>query len=140
VGRAVELLALGWVEGERHPVAVRVRETGECIALPEQDIVAFGRLDVIEGMPANDIVLSLPDNKATRQISRWHVELRRGRDGCVLRAVSSHSTVVDGRALQRGEEVAVAPGSVVVLSGVMTLDLLGGAGPAGTRGEQTMVL
>lgn len=140
VGRPLELLALAWVEGERHPVAVRVRETGACIALPEQDVVAFGRLDVIEGMPANDIVLSLPDATATRQISRWHVELRRGRDGYVLRAVSSHSTVVDGRALQRGEEVAVGPGSVAVLSSVVTLELLGPAAPGDRRGEQTMVL
>lgn len=140
VGRAVELLALAWLEGDRHPVAVRVRETGERIALPEQDIVAFGRLDLIEGMPANDIVLALPDVQATRQISRWHFELRRGRDGARVRAVSSNATVVDGRVLQRGEELAVGPGSVVALSGVMTLELLGDSDPAGTRGEPTMIV
>jgi class 3 adenylate cyclase len=139
-GRAVELLALDWLGRERYPVEVLVRETGERIALPEQDIVAFGRLDLVEGMPANDVVLALPDRTATRQISRWHFELRRAREGCVLRALSSHSTYVDGRSLQRGDELPVGPGSVVVLSGVMTLELLGGSDLADARGEPTMVV
>lgn len=140
VSRALELLALDWLDRSRIPVAVRVRETGQRIDLPEQDIVAFGRLDVVEGVSANDVVLALPDGTATRQLSRWQFELRRRLEGCVLRSVAAHGTQVDGRALQRGEEVAVAPGTVVTLAGVMTLDLLGAPGAEGTRSGQTMVL
>lgn len=140
VGRAVELLSLDWLDRERFPVAVRVRETGERIELPSQDIVSFGRMDIIEGMSANDIVLALPDGMATRQISRWHFELRRRTDGYILRSVTTHPTMVDGRMLQRGDEVPVAPGTVITLSGVMTLDLLGNARIDGTRSDETMVL
>lgn len=139
-GRALALLALDWLDRDRFPVAVRVRETGELIELPLHDIVSFGRMDIIEGMSANDVVLSLPDGLATRQISRWHFELRRRPDGYVLRSVTTHPTLVDGRALQRGDEVPVGPGSVVALSGVMTLDLVGSARLDGTRSDETMML
>jgi class 3 adenylate cyclase len=139
-GRALALMALDWLDRDRFPVAVRVRETGELIELPLQDIVSFGRMDIIEGMSANDVVLSLPDGQATRQISRWHFELRRRPDGYVLRSVTTHPTLVDGQALHRGDEVAVRPGSVVVLSGAMTLDLVGSARSDGTRSDETMVL
>ena len=88
-----ELLSLDWLDRERFPVAVRVRETGERIELPLQDIVSFGRMDIIEGMSANDIVLTLPDGMATRQISRWHFELRRRTDGYILRSVTSLSLI-----------------------------------------------
>ena len=139
-GRALSLVALDWLDRDRFPVSVRVRETGEVIQLPLQDIVSFGRMDIIEGMSANDVVLGLPDPMATRQISRWHFELRRRSDGYVLRSVSSHPTQVDGRALQRGDEVPVAPGSVVGLSGVMTLDFIGSPRAETTRSDETMVL
>ncbi|GCL66253.1 adenylate/guanylate cyclase domain-containing protein [Pseudaquabacterium pictum] len=138
-GRAMALLSLHWLDRSRFPVAVRVRQTGEVIDLPLQDIVSFGRLDIIEGMTANDVVLALPDALATRQISRWHFELRRGPDGYVLRSVSTHPTVVDGLVLQRGEEAPALPGSVVVLSGVMTLDLLGRQQADDNPGDATMV-
>ncbi|MBK7060121.1 MAG: adenylate/guanylate cyclase domain-containing protein [Rubrivivax sp.] len=140
VGRAMTLMALDWLDRERFPVAVRVRETGETIELPLQDILSFGRMDIIEGMSANDVVLSLPDGLATRQISRWHFELRRQAEGYVLRSVSTHPTVVDGCALQRGDEVAVKPGSVVSLSGVMTLDFLANQRADGTRSDETAIL
>lgn len=139
-GRATDLLVLDWLDRSRHPTSVRVRETGEVIALPMQDIVSFGRMDLIDGMSANDVVLTLSDPMATRQISRWHFELRRGAQGYTLRTLSSHSTVVDGRPLGKGDEVPVLPGSVVVLSGVMTLDLVGESRPEGTRSDVTMII
>jgi hypothetical protein len=108
--------------------------------LPLQDIVSFGRMDIIEGMSANDVVLTLPDGLATRQISRWHFELRRRPAGYLLRSVTSHPTLVDGQLLQRGDEVAIAPGSVVSLSGVMTLDFIGTSRLDGTRSDETMVI
>ena len=110
------------------------------IDIPLQDIVSFGRLDIIEGMPANDVVLTLPDEVATRQISRWHFELRRRPGGYTLRSVSTNPTVVDGRVLQRGDEAPALPGSVIMLSGVMTLDLLGPPGPDDASGDATMVV
>lgn len=138
VGRSLALLTLDWLDRSRFPSAVRVRETGALIELPLQDIVSFGRMDIIEGMSANDIVLSLPDAMATRQISRWHFELRRRPDGYRLRAVSNHVTSVDGQMLQSGEEVTVGPGSTVNLSGVMTLDFVASHRGAGTRTDETM--
>ena len=131
--RSVELLVLEWRDLSSIPTAVLIRETGQQIALPAQDIVTFGRLETIEGMSANDFVLTLPDAAAARQISRWHFELRRRAAGYVVRAVSSQSTVVDGQALENGHEIAVKPGSTVVLSGVMTLTLLSLA-PSATYG------
>jgi len=139
-GRQVSLLTLDWLDRSRFPVAVRVLETSELIPLPLQDIISFGRMDIIEGMSANDVVLTLPDGMATRQISRWHFELRRSVDGYVLRSVTTHPTLVDSQLLQRGDEVLVGPGSIVTLSGVMRLEFIGNARADGTRSEDTMVV
>ena len=139
-GRVLALLALDWLDRSLFPVAVRVRETGELIELPLQDIVSFGRMDIIEGMSANDVVLTLPDAMSTRQISRWHFELRRRNEGYLLRSVTTHPTLVDGRPLQRGDEVPVMPGTLVGLSGVMTLEFIGSARLDGTRSDITMVI
>lgn len=122
--RPMELLSLEWHDRSRYPNLIVVRETQQQIALPQRDIVSFGRLEVIEGMTANDIVLVLPDPERTRQISRWHFELRRRSSGYLLRSVSVQSTVVDGVEVHNGQEIPVQPGSVVQLSGVMTLDFL----------------
>lgn len=123
-GREVELLGLEWRDPARFPSEMLVRESGERIALPAQDIISLGRLDMVDGLSANDIVLHLPDAAATRCISRWHCELRRSPDGVRLRAVSTGSTLVDGRRLQQGEEAPVLPGSVAVLAGVITLQFV----------------
>jgi class 3 adenylate cyclase len=121
LSRDVELLCLEWRDPMRFPSVLLIQETGQRIALPAQDVLSLGRLEMIEGMSANDIVLTLPDEAATRRISRWHCELRRRPTGYVLRAVSSQSTTVDGRPAARGEDLPIVPGSVVVLAGVMTL-------------------
>lgn len=139
VSRALALLELDWLDRDLFPVAVRVRETGELIDLPMQDIVSFGRMDIIEGMAANDVVLSLPDSTETRKLSRWHFELRRRADGYTLRSVTTHPTVVNDQPLQRGDEVPVKPGSWVQLSGVMTLDFVGSPAVEGTRSDVTWI-
>lgn len=127
VERSVELMSLEWRDSSRFPTTVRVVETGQLITLPAQDIIAFGRLELIEGVVANDIVLALPDAAATRQISRWHFELRRRPGGFMLRAVSSQFTSVDAQALGHGQEAPVVPGTQVQLAGVMTLEFLADA-------------
>lgn len=124
VSREVEVLGLTWRDPTRFPSRLVIRETGEHIELPEQDIVTLGRLKMIEGMDANDIVLTLPDADATRRISRWHCELRRSPGGYLLRAVSNQSTVVDGVPVMAGQDVPIKPGAVVELSGVMTLQFV----------------
>jgi class 3 adenylate cyclase len=138
VARRIELLGLEWRDPTRFPTSVRIRETGQDIELPLQDILSFGRLELIEGLPANDIVLSLPDPIATRQISRWHCELRRRASGYVLRAVSGQSTTVNGVPLPMGEELPVLPGTVVVLSNVMTLQFVSPEGAEGGVSDTTM--
>ena len=139
-GRPTELMSLEWRDAAQFPHAVLIRETGQQFVLPLQDIVSFGRLEMIEGMHANDIVLALPDPGATRQISRWHCELRRRAAGYVLRAVSAQATVVDGVALAMGEEVPLRPGSVLRLSGVMTLQFIPLPGTGGQDDESTTLL
>jgi len=121
LSRDFELLCLEWRDPMRFPSVLLIQETGQRIPLAAQDILSLGRLEMMEGMSANDIVLTLPDEEATRRISRWHCELRRRPTGYVLRAVSSQSTIVDGQPVARGEDLPIVPGSVVVLSGVMTL-------------------
>jgi len=137
-GREVEVLCLAWRDPARFPSQILIRETGERIDLPAQDIVTLGRLKTIEGMLANDIVLELPDAAATRRISRWHCELRRGPGGYLLRAVSGQSTVVDGVPLLVGQDVPIAPGTVVELAGVMTLQFVS-ATFAGSADEGTSI-
>lgn len=138
IARAVDLFELEWRDPQRFPRLLVIRETGQSIALPSHDIVSLGRLGQVDGAPANDIVLALADPVATRQISRWHCELRRGADGYALRAVSGQSTVVDGVAVPQGEERPLRPGSVVVLSGVITLHFM--SQPADDRyGETTAI-
>ncbi len=124
VGRSVELMSLEWRDPARFPSAVRVRETGQLIPLPAQDIISFGRLEIIEGMSANDIVLTMPDHEALRQISRWHFELWRRATGYTLRALSSQPTHVDNQPVAHGEGVPIGPGSIVELAGVMTLEFI----------------
>ncbi|MDP1533780.1 MAG: adenylate/guanylate cyclase domain-containing protein, partial [Rubrivivax sp.] len=137
IAREVELFGLEWRDPMRFPSSVLIRETGQNIPLPSHDIVSFGRLDLIEGRHANDIVLALPDPAATRQISRWHFELRRRPDGYALRAMSGQSTVVDGEPVRQGQDRAVRPGSVVTLADTMTLIFLSPHGVDGASTEAT---
>jgi hypothetical protein len=139
-GRSIELLGLEWRDRSRYPSAVRVRETGQLITLPARDIISFGRLEVVEGMVANDVVLALPDASATRQISRWHFELRRRAAGFALRAVSSQPTDVDGLPLAHGDEVPVRPGTVVQLANVMTLEFVSTAHDDDGSGDATQYI
>ena len=135
ITKPVDLVVYEWRDRMLFPSHVRVEETGEDITLPQQDTISFGRLREKDGVPANDIVLSLPDKQMTQQISRWHFELRRRNDGFMLRPVSDQATEVDGQVIQKGADVAIRPGVVVRLSRVMTLTfmadpLFGGASGA----------
>ena len=121
----VEILRFEWRDASKYPVRVRIRETGEEIPLPQQDLIAFGRLREQNGILANDVVLALPDPYLSQQVSRWQFELRRRPEGFVLRAVSDQPNWVDGELVPKGAEVQVRPGSVVQVAKVMTLDFLG---------------
>ncbi len=119
--REVELLALDWRDRSLFPARVRLEEVGEEVDLPQQDIVSFGRLRELEGRPANDVVLTLPDPHAAQQISRWHFELRRFADGYRLRPVSEAVTEVDGVPVAKGREVIIRPGTLVRVGRVLSL-------------------
>ncbi|HWO25085.1 MAG TPA: CHAT domain-containing protein [Kofleriaceae bacterium] len=126
IGDGIELYSLPW--GDERALACRVwiEESGEQLALPNQDVIAFGRLDALaDGTRANDIVLTHPEQESQLAISRWHFELRRTRRGHMLRRVSSQLIEVDGRPIEPGEEVQVRPGTTVRLAQVMTLRFLG---------------
>ncbi len=138
VAREVELLRLEWRDPLLFPNEILVEQTGQRIALPPQDIVSLGRLEAVEGAVANDIVLSLPDETATRSISRWHCELRRSASGYLLRAVSSQGTMVDGVPIAQGQALPISPGSRVDLAGVMTLRFLSSQ-TIGDVGEKTSI-
>jgi class 3 adenylate cyclase len=124
VDRPIELLSLEWRDRSIFPSMVSVEETGQTFDLPLQDLITFGRLKPTDGVIANDIVLALPDSNLTRQISRWHFELRRQEDGFQLRSVSDQRTEVDGRLVPKGNHVKVKPGSIVRLGGAITLKFL----------------
>lgn len=122
--KPLELYVYEWRDRTLFPSVVRVEETGEEITLPAHDLISFGRLREKDGVPANDIVLSLPDKQMTQQISRWHFELRRNNEGFLLRPVSDQATEVDGQVITKGTDVAIRPGAVVRLSRVMTLTFM----------------
>jgi class 3 adenylate cyclase len=125
----VETLSLGWRDPSRFPVLVRIAETGQEIALPEQDTISFGRLrDGEGGGQGNDVVLEARDPAASKSISRFHFELRRRADGFTLRATSNGLTEVDGQAVPRDGEARVRPGTVVRVSGLLTLTFVGPTG------------
>lgn len=124
IERPVELLAIDWLDASLFPASVRFADGTE-LPLPSRDVIRFGRLQEQDGVVANDVVLRVADVQHTNRISRWHFELHRRSSGFVLRSVSDAVTEVDGRAIAKGEEAAVRPGSVVRLGGVLTLDLLG---------------
>lgn len=123
LAQPVELLAFDWRDPGAFPRHLVVEESGERFVLPQQDIVSVGRLAEYEGARANDIVLVHPDPLRTREISRWHFELRRTPDGLRLRALSEGLTTIDGRPIAKGQEAAVRSGSRIGVAGVMTLGL-----------------
>ena len=126
----VELLVLDWRDASDFPRSLRIEETGEQIALPGQDIIAFGRLPENDGVRANDVVLSHPDPALARLISRWHFELRRFDQGLRLHALSDSQTVVDGLRVDKAVPVVVRAGSRIRVADALTLCLLGSSRPA----------
>ncbi len=117
----IDVFTFAWADTERFPAAVIIEETGEHISLPLHPIITFGRLRDMNGKKANDIVLTHNDLSLVQQISRWHFEVRRMPDGLILRSVSIQPTEVNGKAVSKGEEAAIAAGTIVRLSNVLTL-------------------
>jgi class 3 adenylate cyclase len=137
--RSVDVLALQWRDASRFPSDVQIRETGERIALPGRDTVAFGRGETTQAPAAIDVALTLPDPLACKQISRHHFELRSRPQGYVLRAMSAQLTEVDGIAVERDREMPIRPGSCVRLAGVLTLDFAVPGRAAESAVDETMV-
>jgi class 3 adenylate cyclase len=121
VSRQVEAFTLDWRDHSVFPVTFCIEETQARFDLPQQDIITFGRLAEHENAVANDIVLTLPDPQATRQISRWHFELRRFGDGFRVRPVSNGATEVDGALVAKNVEVPIRPGSKIRVGHALTL-------------------
>jgi class 3 adenylate cyclase len=122
--RPSELLTLDWLDRAVFPACVRF-EDGSILPLPSQDIVRFGRLEELDGVRANDIVLQVADPSRRNRVSRWHFELHRGLAGFRLRSVSEAPTEVDGQRVSKGEEAAVRQGTHVRVGEVLTLEFLG---------------
>lgn len=140
LAQPVDLLELDWRDPAAFPRRVLIEETGEQIALPQQDIVSFGRLHEPDGARANDIVLAHPDPLLSRQISRWHFELRRAPDGLRLRSLSDGVTTVDGQPVGKGMDVAVRTGTRIGVADTLTLQLADLAQPEADRqDERTMI-
>ena len=121
----VELLAFEWRDQSQFPTRVLIEETDERFELPRKDVVTFGRLPDHNGARANDIVLRHPDPELSRQISRWHFELRRSEHDLRLLVLSDSVTTVDEREVGRGEAVAVRSGTRIRVADVLTLVLVG---------------
>jgi class 3 adenylate cyclase len=140
IEKPVELLLLDWRDRNLFPSALRF-DTGEEVALPEQDIITFGRLAEKDGVPANDIVLRCEDPSKTRQISRWHFELRRKSDGFILRSLSSSPTTVNGHPIPKGEDHPVRPGDTVVVGAVLSMQFPSQSNkPSQSLGDATIIM
>jgi hypothetical protein len=137
VAQPVDLLELDWRDPAAFPRRVLIEETGREIALPQQDIVSFGRLHEPDGPRSNDIVLSHPDPARTRQISRWHFELRRAPDGLHLRTLSDGLTTVDGQPVSRGADIPVRSGTRIGVADTLNLRLTGATHAATDADENT---
>ena len=124
IEESVDLFVMDWRDPSLFPNMVRIEETGETFTIPDQARITFGRLKEHNGVSANDIVLGLSDSLLTQKISRWHFELQRKPEGLVLYLSSSQVTQVDGLKVEKGSSVPIHHGSVVSLSGVMTLSFL----------------
>ena len=121
---SMELFRLSWHELLKWPILILIEETGERIFLPDQPVISIGRLSEVNGNPTNDIVLKLPDEYLTSQISRWHLELRRQPSGFVVYSLSDKPTHIDGQPMARGKSRAIMIGTKIRLSNVMTLQFL----------------
>ncbi len=124
IDRPIELLSLDWHDPQLFPASIRFADGNE-LPLPSHDVIRFGRLKEQDGMAANDVVLQSPDPAEANRISRWHFELHRRANGFVLRSVTDALTEVDSKALAKGEEGSVRPGTLVRVGGVLTLEFLG---------------
>jgi class 3 adenylate cyclase len=140
VAQPVDLLELDWRDPAAFPRRVLIEETSEQLALPQQDIVSFGRLQEHAGGRANDIVLVHPESDRTRQISRWHFELRRVPDGLMLRTLSEGLTTIDGLRVEKGVDVPVRSGTRIGVANTLTLRLAGGGHSAANEEDnRTMI-
>jgi class 3 adenylate cyclase len=129
IGRSVEVLILDWRDTAQFPSVVCLLETGKEFRLPDQDVISFGRLREVQGIPANDIVLDLGDEHRSLQISRWHFELRRRPEGFLLRPLSDQVTEVDGAVVTKGRDVPLRPGTKVRLARFLTLEFKSSPSP-----------
>ena len=124
ITRAVDLLELPWRDGALFPSQIIIRESGERIHIPLLDALCFGRGELQSSVSMHDVILTLPDPTASKQISRRHFELLSRPEGYVIKALSPQLTEVDGVAIQRDQERPLRPGSLVRLARVMTLEFL----------------
>ena len=137
----IQLYEFLWRDNALIPAAVLVEETGEELALPEQDLISFGRLDSLpDGTVANDIVLTHADDKVQRAISRWHFELRRVKAGYVLRSISRLGTQVDDQVVAKDQELPVGIGSVICVAQQLRLVLKGHPESDSRRHAATMTV
>ena len=139
ISRSVELLEMPWREPSLFPHQILVHESGALIWLPQLDTLCFGRGETVYSPAANDVILTLADATASRQISRRHFELLATTQGYLLKALSNQATEVDGVAVQRDQEVLIRPGSLVRLAGGMTLEFVSPGADHPSTIDETMV-
>jgi len=116
---------------------ILIEETGERIFLLDQPVISIGRLSDVNGTPTNDIVLRLPDEHLTSQISRWHLELRQQPNSLVVHSLSDKPTHIDGCSMARGNSHAITIGTKIRLSNVITLQF-SSLSHSSTSGETTL--
>ncbi|MEO6623464.1 MAG: adenylate/guanylate cyclase domain-containing protein [Burkholderiaceae bacterium] len=139
IARAVELMEIPWRDGARFPSQIIIHESGERITLPPLDILCFGRGELHNTLSIHDVVLTLPDPTASKQISRRHFELLSRPEGYVIKALSTQPTEVDGVVIQRDQELPLHPGSLVRLARVMTLEFISPVQGQATSTDETMM-
>jgi len=121
IARPVEMMLYRWHTQGPRPTWVCIQESGERVRMPDKSVITFGRLKEHHGVQANDIVLLPANVEHQARISRWHFEVRQTADGLCVSALSDQTTEVDGKLVARGQSAPLRAGTVVRVSGVMTL-------------------
>lgn len=117
----VELHLLMWLDPQHFPGLVRNSATDQATTVPLLPTVRFGRLAETQGVVANEVVLSHPEDEKRRCISRWQFQLERTPTGFLFRQLSGTGGRVDGVPVEKDATVPLRPDSVVEVAGVLEL-------------------
>ena len=121
VAQPFDLLELDWRDPAAFPRRVLIEETDGAHRAAAEGHRQLRPPARARGRARNDIVLFHPDPVRSRQISRWHFELRRAPDGLRLRTLSDGVTNRRSCRSAKGVDVPVRSGTRIGVANTLTL-------------------